>query len=483
MRSALWLVVYLLAFGIAGVAVADVVHLKDGRKFEGEIVSDDGTKVTVKTRFGEVTVERSKVARIEKKKTPEQEYRDRRKAIAANDADALYELAQWCRKAGFKKEEKALYGEILAIDSQHDGANAAVGNVKHGDRWVTPEEKKRLEAGAEDAEKRAAGLVRYKDRWVTPEEKENYEKGLVKFEGKWMTPDEMKQAQGYVKHNGEWVRKEDLDRRKVLDFYADVMERDVNVVLTEHFAVVGTYEESQLDSIAQAAEQAYEQFKQIFGIKRDPGLFRGSEIDRGRKRLHVVYSKRAMEYQRVVNALEKRYPNDITAARASLYRKQKGFYLQMPGCYVVGYQMPNTFEQVQASVIHKVSHVMLMNHRGYFGSFPWWLIEGLGTFQEISALGHCDTYCITEGGYELQEGEANQKWAGMARWKEVVKLQVNGLSDKSFYKLSRMGLNELDFRDLAKCWSFVEWCVNHRREELGKLVAALKQKKEFGKAM
>jgi hypothetical protein len=71
----------------------------------------------------------------------------------------------------------------------------------------------------------------------------------------------------------------------------------------------------------------------------------------------------------------------------------------------------------------------------------------------------------------------------MARWKEIVKLQVNGMSDKSLYKLSRMGLNELDFRDLAKCWSFVEWCVNKRQKEFVKLIGELKKKKEFGKAM
>ena len=66
MRSVLGLFVFLVSIAVAATAIADVVHLKDGRKFEGEIVTDDGAKVVVKTRFGEVTIERSKVARIEK---------------------------------------------------------------------------------------------------------------------------------------------------------------------------------------------------------------------------------------------------------------------------------------------------------------------------------------------------------------------------------------------------------------------------------
>ena len=483
MRTVRIVSVIVLLTMLSSASLADVVHLTDGGKIEGEVISDDGKTVVVKTRFGEVKVERSRVKSIEKKKTPAQVYTERLKALAQDDAAGRWELALYCRENGLKKPEKVLTAEVLALEPQHDGANEAVGNVKWKDRWITPEERKALESDADTAAKRAQGLVRYKDRWVTPEEKENLEKGLVKHEGKWMTPDEVKVAQGYVKHNGEWVKKEDLERRKIVDFYEGVMEREVNVVLTDHFAVVGTYEEGELDQIAQSAEQAFAQFIQIMGMKKGNSMFRGSEVDRTRTRLHVVYSKRAMEYQRLVNALVKRYPEDITEDRAALYRKQKGFYLVFPSCAVIGYQMPNTFEQVQASVIHKVSHVMLMKYRYRAGFFPWWLIEGLGTYQEISALGHCDTYCITEGGYDMQEGETSNKWAGMARWKEVVKMQVTGMSDKSFHKLARSTLNELDFRDLAKCWSFIEWCVNRHRKEFVKLVSNLKKKQKFEKAM
>ncbi|MEN8149006.1 MAG: hypothetical protein ABFS86_04240 [Planctomycetota bacterium] len=483
MRTVRLIAVVVFAALLSPTAFADVVHLTDGGTIEGEIVSDDGKIVVVKTRFGEVKVDRARVKSIEKKKTPSQVHDERVKALAPDDAAGRWELALYCREHGLKKQEKALTAEVLALEPQHDGANESVGNVKWDGRWVTPEEKKELEADSEAAEKRAQGLVRYKDRWVTPEEKENLEKGLVKHDGKWMTPDEVKIAQGYVKHNGEWIRKEDLERRQIVDFYEGIMEREVNVALTKHFAVVGTYEEAELDQIAQAAEQTFDQFVEIMGVKSPKSMFRGSEVDRTRTRMHVVYSKRAMEYQRLVNALVKRYPEDITEARAALYRKQKGFYLVFPSCAVIGYQMPNTFEQVQASVIHKTSHVMLMKYRYRAGFFPWWLIEGLGTYQEIAALGHCDTYCITEGGYAVQEGETSNKWAGMARWKEVVKQQVNGLSDKSFRKLARSGLNELDFRDLAKCWSFVEWCVSRHKVEFRKLVANLKKKQKFEKAM
>jgi hypothetical protein len=482
MRTARWLLVVILLLVLSTSVVADIVHLKDGGKVEGEIVREDAAKIVVKTRFGEVTVERSRIKSIEEKKTPVQIYRARLRTIAADDPDALFELAVFCRENRLKKQEKELYAKILELNDQHDGACEAVGRVKWDGRWITPEERDRLAAEGEDAAKRAEGLVKYKGEWVTPEEKENREKGLVKYQGKWMTPDDVQIAKGFVKLNGKWVRKEDLARRKALDFYKEIYQKDIAIALTDHVAVAGTYSEGELTQIAQAAEQAYQQFCSIMGIKEKNSLLRGSEEDRDRRRLHIVYSKRALEYQRLIKAMKKRYPQDISDSRAAMMSKQKGFYFVYPSCIVAGYQMPNTFEQVRASVIHKTSHVLLMRYRYRAGFFPWWLIEGLGTYQEISALGSCDTYCISEGGYAVNEGTPAQKWAGMSRWKAIVKQQVVALSDRSFRALAKSTLNELDFKDLAKCWSFCEWAINNHREKFVGLINGMKSGKKWDKA-
>ena len=64
-RAILGLMVFVFVSGVA----ADVVHLKDGRKFEGE-VTIVGDTVRVSTKFGPVTVPRSSVVRIEKRPSP-----------------------------------------------------------------------------------------------------------------------------------------------------------------------------------------------------------------------------------------------------------------------------------------------------------------------------------------------------------------------------------------------------------------------------
>ena len=474
-----FVVCVLLVGLLAGAAVADIIHLKNGRQLEGQILSEEGGKLKVKTVAGVVEIARADVARIEVKKTPAQEYGERLAALAPDDAEGYYQLALYCRENGLKKEEKELYAKVLGIDGQHAGANAAVGNVEYEGEWMTPAERDRRKGSADDAEMRAKGFVQYEGRWVTPEEKENLEKGLVRHDGKWMTPDEVKIAQGFVKLNGKWVRKEDLERERLKDLYGGWMEIDVNVVFSEHFAAVGPYTEEELEALCRGGEMAYAQFCQVFDVPDGEGLFDGAEADDGRTRLQIVYAKRAIEYVRVVQGMKERFPEDIPEARAELMQRQKGFYFVYPGCYVIGYQMPNPFEQVRASVIHKASHVLLMRWHYTSGFFPWWLIEGLGTYQEISALGHCDTFCITEGGYGAGEDPAKQKWAGMSRWKEIVKAQVAGLSDRGLIGLSKCGLNELNFRDIAKCWSVCEWLIANHRKEFIRLVDNLKARMDF----
>ncbi len=483
MRRRLFFLVLGLLAALAAPAAADIIHLKNGGRIEGTVLSEEGGKVRVRTKFGVQTIDRSLIDRIEKKKTPYEEYLERRAALDPGDADGHFELARFCREHGLRKEEAELYRETLKIDPQHDGANEAVGNVRYEGEWMTPKERDRRKKAAEEAEMRARGLVRYRGRWVTPEEKENLSKGLVKYRGRWMTPDQVKEAQGFVKYKGKWVRKEDLEKIRIAATYEEMSGVKMNVVLSEHFAAVGPYEPGELATLTEGAEQCYEQFVEIFGLGPTEDLLRGAEEDTGRKRCHLVYVQKAFDYSRLVDGFSKKYPKDIAGDRAKLMKVQKGFYFVYPACYVVGYQFPNPFEQVRASVIHKVSHVLLMRYRYTSGFYPWWLIEGLGTFQEISALGHCDTYCVTTGGYGMQEGGAKRKWAGLNRWKEVAKAQVVGLADRSLIQLGRLGLNQLDYRDLAKCWSLCEWMINRHREEFVKLVKLLKKKRKLREAV
>lgn len=88
------------------------------------------------------------------------------------------------------------------------------GLVLYDGRWVRPEEE---------------GLVEYKGRWMRPEEKfklEQIDKGLVfyKAEQRWVTPEEMRRLEaklmrklGFVLFKNRWVRPQEAELEKLID--------------------------------------------------------------------------------------------------------------------------------------------------------------------------------------------------------------------------------------------------------------------------
>ena len=169
-------------------AAADVVHLKSGGELTGEIVEETSTHVVISTRFGKQRLERSKIARIVKGDTPEQAIKKRLAALDPADAEGRFALYEEAKKARLRKLAEELLSATLAADDQHKGANEGHGvECSTAASYVTPAERDRLEKEARAEEMRAQGLVEFEGRFVTPEEKSKLEKGLVLRDGEWMT--------------------------------------------------------------------------------------------------------------------------------------------------------------------------------------------------------------------------------------------------------------------------------------------------------
>jgi hypothetical protein len=157
MRRTLGLAAVVLA---AGIARADIVTLKDGRVIEGDVVSDDGKVVKVKIRMGAITLEKDKIASIEEKLTPEQEYEQRVAKVAEDDAKAQFELAQWAESVKLEKEAVRHYIAAATLDP---ALTAAAEELASRD-W-------HLVAGEwQDADTYypGRGWVRFEGRWAHP---------------------------------------------------------------------------------------------------------------------------------------------------------------------------------------------------------------------------------------------------------------------------------------------------------------------------
>jgi hypothetical protein len=144
---------------LAAPALADVVHLKNGRTIEGT-VTKLGDKVNVKTQFGSISLASSEVVRIEKKSTIEEQFRTRRAALKDNDLEGRLALALWLRSEGFKVLATRELQAIVKADPLHRGAHHTLGHVRFNGKWMTRNDSMK-----------AQGYVKFEGRWVTAEEK------------------------------------------------------------------------------------------------------------------------------------------------------------------------------------------------------------------------------------------------------------------------------------------------------------------------
>jgi hypothetical protein len=132
----------------------DVIYLKNGRKFEGKLVSESAGEYVFKIKgLGKQTFKKSDVDKLEIGETIFDQYEAKRKAVKSDDADGLYDLGKWCLENDLKKEAKKAFESAVAANGDHAGARAELGFVKYEGKWIPAEEMKEILAkiAAEEA--------------------------------------------------------------------------------------------------------------------------------------------------------------------------------------------------------------------------------------------------------------------------------------------------------------------------------------------
>jgi len=172
----------LLLFAIS--AMADEVHLKDGRVISGRVL-DEGDRYLVVDRDWKHAVRKPEVAEIVKKKSFMDEFDERLDALPADDAEAIFEFGRWLDENEWPSRAQRAYEEVLELDPDHRGA------------------------------RRALGYTLYEGAWVSPEEL-NRRKGLVEFEGRWYTKHDLEVLRKQIEGD-EKARQALAERRKVND--------------------------------------------------------------------------------------------------------------------------------------------------------------------------------------------------------------------------------------------------------------------------
>jgi hypothetical protein len=159
MRTAI-LAVLLLAVPLVPLATADVVHLKNGGRIEGD-VEDLGDAYRVKLRSGAVTIKKADVAGIEAKPTLADLYREKLAEIDPEDPEDRVALGLWCREQDWEAKAREEFAKALELDEHHRGAHVALGEIYYEGEWRTEAEIMELR-----------GFVLHEGEWMTPEEAE-----------------------------------------------------------------------------------------------------------------------------------------------------------------------------------------------------------------------------------------------------------------------------------------------------------------------
>ena len=83
----------------------DLIHLKDGRIWQGDVIEEEEKRVKIKLPKGAIWVERDDIAKIESAASLRNEYRER--ASKSSTADEHPALALRCREHAPPAEERA----------------------------------------------------------------------------------------------------------------------------------------------------------------------------------------------------------------------------------------------------------------------------------------------------------------------------------------------------------------------------------------
>lgn len=100
-----------------------------------------------------------------------------------------------------------------------------------------------------------------------------------------------------------------------------------------------------------------------------------------------------------------------------------------------------------------------------------WLMEGCAMYSSVRFLGSNRTYCVSDSKYVGNIAMADKDLDSAYRL-VCVEMADGEEKSKDFALLNRTETNALDYRDLAKSWSYFDWMM--RDENRPKLIAILK---------
>ena len=160
----------------------DTVTKTDGAKLRGTVLLDTPEGVKIKTAGGVIMIPREEVAKVERQKDVWHELDERRVALEKDQTATAAQwlaLARWCQERELWVPSIDCFHEVVKRNPDDADARFELGYRKVDGKWIP-----------ESEYFSAKGYVQHEGRWVTPQEKEKLDQGLVKVGNEWLPPAE-----------------------------------------------------------------------------------------------------------------------------------------------------------------------------------------------------------------------------------------------------------------------------------------------------
>lgn len=467
-------------------ARADLVRLIDGKTIEGT-VSRSGNNVRVKGYRGKSwTFPASEVKFVEAGELSWDVAARMVRDIPSDASDGLFvekhlEIARYLKeRRQYSPEledlERKEYDLVLRKVPDNEEARLGLGHVRWAGMWFKGEKERdqfRKTAPADQME--PLGYVKYRKTgmWELKEDVEAIEAGKIRYKGRWMTPDEKKEAEGYVRdEKGNWVYAKDLrDRQRAEEVEKTLGEKPSTVTSSDNFRLISWYPVGETAQLKETAEKAYAWVRETVGFPLAAENEGAAPLFTDRIDIFaLVDGKRKNTW---LDTFGPGYGYD--AAALEFYRKGSGWHRLSPVPYFVSSgreteknrqrDPEEDFYRVGSHVTSMVGRIVLDRIRP--GQTQPWMTEGMGLLTEIRFHETADTCYVTKT--EYREDVAN-KAGSRAKYYDFLKQQVQAGIDRPMRQIFSLDLNNLDWADSVKAWSFLEYLIARHLPEFQQLM-------------
>ncbi|MFG0319656.1 MAG: hypothetical protein ACF8XB_20455, partial [Planctomycetota bacterium JB042] len=358
----------------------------------------------------------------------------------------LLDLADWCTENRLSREARKVLREVIKVEPDNETARRGLGYQLVDGEWKTRSEIAAAERKAKAASRRSGGAA------------------ASKSGGSGRSPSSTRTAadnigdissvvQGLVAVIAE-NEDSDLETKGVLE---DFFGQDFNVASSTHFSLRCQMPMPDIHSHLTMAERLFVSCNKLFGREPAQAIWNQPFM--------MFHVKQEGTFIDLIDWVDKNIQG--------LDAETKKFFKDNPGGMQLGSVPLAARKESELPFERGMAHWIGDTYmRWAAGACPPWLQEGFGAYVAIMEFGANELTCSTNTKYANRVEVADKTSDGA--YKLICFDIIDGALEEPhpFVDTCKKSLNQLDYADLAKSWSVIDFLMAEHPEEFVKFVRA-----------